>query len=249
MIPYPTLLLTKLDIRLPLIGVYDAPDPDSFRPLIKPGTGRHQCIFMYFNSWKKGNTLHLTESKYGCRGCARTFFNEDTRERSEFLDFLANEEGLKASTELMGLWLDNDRTYGIQYDHLLIGPYKPEKSQYLKSVTFWVNPDQLSALVIGAHYHCRPDDTVTPVIAPFGSGCMQILSLFQDLNEPQALIGSTDLAMRPYIPPDILAFTVTVPMFERLCLLDETSFLGKAFLKKLKKSRINRSINSDKSVG
>lgn len=246
--PDPTFILNKLDIRLPLTGFYDAPDPDSFRPLITPGTGRHQCVFMYFNSWKKGNTLHLTESKYGCRGCARTFFNKDTRDRSEFVNFLACEEGLKASTELMGQWLDKDKPYIAQYDHLLIGPYRPEKFQFLKSVTFWVNPDQLSSLVIGAHYHHQPDDTVAPVIAPFGSGCMQILSLFRDLNEPQAIIGSTDLAMRPHIPPDTMAFTVSVPMFKRLCRLDERSFLGKAFLKKLVESRSQQSISSDKPV-
>ncbi len=248
MIPNPTLLLNKLDIRIPLVGVYDAPDPGLFEPLLKPGQGRHQCIFMYFNAWKKGNTLHLTESKSGCRGCARSFFNIDTRDRQQFLNFLAREEGLKASTEIMGCWLDNDKPYRPRHEHLLIGPCKPENFPYLKSVTFWVNPDQLSALVIGIHYHHEPGDRISPVVAPFGSGCMQLLSLFSDLTEPQAIIGSTDLAMRPYIPPDILAFTVTVPMFRRLCQLDETSFLGKPFLKKLKQSRISNSINSDKSA-
>jgi hypothetical protein len=43
--------------------------------------------------------------------------------------------------------------------------------------------------------------------------------------------------MRHYLPPDILAFTVTKPMFERLCSLGERSFLHKPFLTKLRKAR------------
>ena len=55
-----------------------------------------------------------------------------------------------------------------------------------------------------------------PVITPFGSGCMQLVSLFRDLSVPQAIIGSTDMAMRKYIPPNILAFTIIISMLEKL---------------------------------
>jgi hypothetical protein len=74
------------------------------------------------------------------------------------------------------------------------------------------------------------------MIAPFGSGCMQLLP-FEDLNIPQASIGTTDIAMRQYIPPDILGITVTKSMFKQLCELDERSFLYKPFLENLKKVR------------
>jgi hypothetical protein len=117
------------------------------------------------------------------------------------------------------------------------GPLRPEKYESLKTVTFFVNPDQLSMLIIGANYRSVPGDPPA-VIAPFGSGCMELLPLFEDLVRPQAIIGATDIAMRQYLPPDILAFTVTVPMFEQLCSLDEKSFLFKPFLKNLKKSRV-----------
>jgi hypothetical protein len=64
-----------------------------------------------------------------------------------------------------------------------------------------------------------------------------LVSLFKDLDEPQAIIGATDMAMRKYLPPDILAFTVTRPMFEQLCSLDSKSYLEKRFLSDLKKAR------------
>jgi hypothetical protein len=58
-----------------------------------------------------------------------------------------------------------------------------------------------------------------------------------DLSKPQAVIGATDIAMRQHLPPDILAFTVTLSMFEQLCSLDEKSFLCKPFLRNLQKAR------------
>lgn len=90
--------------------------------------------------------------------------------------------------------------------------------------------------MIGAQYYAKTTDP-EPVIAPFGSGCMQSVSLFKNLDVPQAIIGATDMAMRKFLPPEILAFTVTKPMFANLCKLDKNSFLEKGFIKQLKKVR------------
>jgi len=59
----------------------------------------------------------------------------------------------------------------------------------------------------------------------------------EDVNIPQAIIGTTDIAMRQFLPPDILAFTVTKPMFKQLCELDDKSFLYKPFWRNLRKAR------------
>jgi hypothetical protein len=90
--------------------------------------------------------------------------------------------------------------------------------------------------MIGAQYHSAPGDPI-PVLASFGSGCMQLMPVFNDLTIPQAMVGATDIAMRQYLSPDILAFSVTKPMFERLCSLDERSFLYKPFWQRLMKAR------------
>jgi hypothetical protein len=92
--------------------------------------------------------------------------------------------------------------------------------------------------MIGAQYFHHPGDP-DPVSAPFGSGCMQALTHF-NTDRPQAIIGATDMAMRKYLPANILAFTVNVPMFKLLCSIDENSFLEKPFLKDLKKARKGR---------
>ena len=234
--PDPTDLIRIADIKIPLVGFYDAPFLSAFEPLVEPGQNSHGCVFAYFKKWLKGQTLHLSRQSYGCRGAGRHLCGVDQMTRENMVKFLVDEEGLKASHDLMNRWLDASRPYRLEHDHLFIGPMREEAYEYLKSVTFFVNPDQLALLMLGAQYYSAPEDQ-SPILARFGSGCMQMVTLFDDLNLPQAVIAATDIAMRSYLSPDILAFTVTKSMFERLCGLDEQSFLYKPFWKRLQEAR------------
>ena len=231
--PNPTNFCARIDYNLPLIGLYDAPDPAPFAPLIEPEPG--DCVFAFFEKWAEGKTLHITRDHYGCGGAGRWMCGIEARSRKDFIHFLVDGEGLKASHKLMEKWIDSSRPYASSHPHILIGPLIEDQWEYARSITFFVNPDQLAALAYGAQYHSAPDDP-PPVIAPFGSGCMQLLP-FGDLAIPQASIGTTDIAMRRYIPPGVLGFTVTTPMFRQLCELDEKSFLYKPFLQNLRKAR------------
>lgn len=232
-------LLTRLRISLPVLGLYDAPDPAAFAPLVTPKAGAHTCVWAFYASWLKGETAHLTAETYGCGGCGRAWFGVQMRGRDEFLAFLADEEGLRSSRELIGRWLDAHPPYAPRNGNLLIGPLRQDQYGHLLTATFLVDPDQLSALIIGAHYHAAPDDP-TPVLAQFGSGCMELVEPFARLDVAQAAIGATDIAMRQWLPPQTLAFTVTQPMLERLASLDERSFLFKPFLRDLQAARVRR---------
>ena len=232
----PELLIKKLDIETPLIGLYDAPDDTGFGKTVSPGAGKHGCFFAHYKSWLRGKTVKLSEDNHGCGGCGKWLFGKTSRSRQEYIEFLADEEGLKAGHALMDEWLRQAKSYRSRHGFLFVGPLKEDMYPFLKTVTFLVNPDQLSVLMIGAQYHSRPGDP-EPVIAPFGSGCMQMLPLFENPDIPQAIIGATDMAMRQYLPPGILAFTVSIPMYERLCSIGENSFLDRAFIKSLKKAR------------
>lgn len=225
--------LQSLDLKIPLIGLYDAPDPQPFAPLVQPDRGA--CVFDFFEAWRRGETLHLTADRFGCGGCGRWLFNANTRSREDFIRFLVDGEGLKASRELMERWIDASRPYPRQHDHILIGPLREAQWPLLKTITIPLNPDQLAALAYGVQYESDPEDP-PPMIAPFGSGCMQLIP-FTDLDVPQASLGATDLAMRDNLPPDLLLVSLTRAMFTRLCALDERSFLGKPFLKNLRKAR------------
>jgi len=229
-------LRKRLDIKTPIMGFYDAPDPALFEPSVSP-EGR-ACVFSFFHPWLQGKTLHITKDQYGCGGAGHWMWGIQLRSRKEFLEFLVDDEGLKASRALMGKWIDAARPYQAEHPHLFLGPLKEEAWPHIKTVTFLVNPDQLSALAIGAQYHSAPADP-PPVIAPFGSGCSQFQP-FKNLDIAQASIGATDIAMRQHLPPDLLTFTVTRLMFKLLCELDERSFLYGPFLQRLRQSRGGR---------
>jgi hypothetical protein len=232
----PSYLLEKTNLELPLIALYDAPETKPFEPIISPNKKGHACMFSFYKKWLEGKTVVLTKDNYGCGGASMHLFNQPLRPHEEFVSFLADEEGLKANHELMDEWIRESNEYKPEHEFILYGPLKESVYEYVKTITFLVNPDQLSMLMIGAQYYATKYDP-TPVIAPFGSGCMLSVSVFDDLDKPQAVIGATDMAMRKYLPPDIMAFTVTKPMYERMCQLDENSFLEKGFIKQLKKVR------------
>ena len=229
-------LIKRIGLTIPLVGFYDAPDTAPFEPLITPKLGKRACIFAFYKQWLKGKTLHITKDNSACGGAGYWLIGNEAISREEFISFLVDEEGLKASRALMNQWLECNKGYKPEHLNILIGPLKEDQYEYLKSITFYVNPDQLSALTLGAQYNSSPGDPLA-VIAPFGSGCMELIPLFKDFNIPQAIIGATDTAMRQYLPPDVLAFTVTKPMFKQLCELDERSFLYKPFWTNLRKTR------------
>lgn len=231
--PNPGRLIERLDIKTPIIGFYDAPDPALFEPLVVPA--QRACVYSFYKSWCKGETLHITREHYGCGGAGHWMWGIKVRSKKEFIEFLVDDEGLKASHRLMERWIDASAPYRAAHPHLFLGPLREEAWLYIKTITFLVNPDQLSALTIGAQYDSAPDDP-SPVIAPFGSGCSQFQP-FMDLTISQASMGATDISMRQHIPPDILTLTVTRPMFKRLCALDERSFLYKPFLQRLRTAR------------
>jgi hypothetical protein len=225
-------LIDKIDLHYPLIGFYDTPDASAHAPLKESKS----CLFAFFRQWEKNVSVVLTKASYGCGGAGTWLCGVRTRSAESYISFLADEEGLKANHELMRAWLEHVKPYKQAHDSLVVGPLVPSAYEYLKTVTFFVNPDQLSILSIGAQIWSRPSDPA-PVIAPFGSGCMQLISRVADLNAPQAVIGATDMAMRKYLPPHVLAFTVTKPLFEILCSLGADSYLEKRFYNEFRASR------------
>ncbi|MCB2196462.1 MAG: DUF169 domain-containing protein [Bacteroidetes bacterium] len=249
--PNPKVLLEIAGIDNPLIGLYDVPDLKPFEPLTKP---KH-CFFSAYKDWLKGDSICISvvDSNHtaSCQGggywignvlpqwIVKKSSSEDIA-RENFATGLNQREGFKSSDELMRKWLDNLDPYRIKNKYVVIGPLKEDQYNYLKTITFYVNPDQLSLLIHGAEYNNAFLES-NPVITAFGSGCGQLAALLGDLDTdiPKAVIGATDMAMREHLPPDILAFTVNKPMYRQLCELDENSFLYKHFWSRLKNKREN----------
>jgi hypothetical protein len=234
--PNPSNLLEVAGIKTPIIAFYDTPDKKPFEPFVDV---KH-CIFSCYQGWMQGKSTCLSEKNVvfiGCPGAGYWSCNVTTMPSEEVAHYLAVQEGLKASPGLMCQWLASQTPYKKENDFVVIGPLQMEQYEYLKTITFYVNPDQLSLLITGAEYH-NSSVTNHPVRAIYGSGCGQLAAMFDDFDTPQAMIGGTDIAMRFYLPQDILAFTVTKPTFEQLCRLDEKSFLHKSFWNNVKRARV-----------
>ena len=83
----------------------------------------------------------------------------------------------------------------------------------VRSITFLVNPDQLSALVVLANYDGEHNENV---IIPFAAGCQSIgICTFRE-NErehPRAVVGMVDLSarknLRRQLGKDVMSLSVT----------------------------------------
>ena len=245
MAPDPSDLIKKAGLRTPLVGFYDVPDEGPFTPFANP----ERCIFSCYENWLGGVSTLISEGSCSCQGggywiggvmpaWVKKSMETETNPLDIFAKGLNQREGFKSSDELMRKWLENQKPYLIENKYVVIGPLKDDQYQYLKTVTFYVNPDQLSLLLHGAEYNNASIQS-SPIITAFGSGCGQIAAILGDLDSdvPKAAIGGTDMAMREHMPPDILAFTVNKAMFEQLCELDKDSFLHKGFWKRLRTAR------------
>jgi hypothetical protein len=66
------------------------------------------------------------------------------------------------------------------------------------------------------------------VFCPFGAGCGSIIQYpYQEARSdaPRAVLGLFDVSARPYLPPDMLSFSVPMGKFERMMDDMDESFL------------------------
>ncbi len=97
---------------------------------------------------------------------------------------------------------------------IIIKPY--DEGDNPSIVTFFVNPDQLSAL-IQLFYFRR--DTYDEVIAPMSSGCASIFRIpFHEAKQENSrgVIGNIDVFSRPHFDQDLFNFTVSFRDFQAM---------------------------------
>ncbi|MDR3665333.1 MAG: DUF169 domain-containing protein [Ignavibacteriaceae bacterium] len=114
----------------------------------------------------------------------------------------------------------------VKEEYVLFKPLdRVDGNEKPKSIVFFVNPDQLSALVVLSNYGRESRDNV---IAPWGAACQSVLFSYQEDEKelPRAIIGYFDLAARKHVDKNILTFTIPYKMFLEMEGNVEGSFLG-----------------------
>jgi hypothetical protein len=238
--------LTKaLRLETPIIAIYDTePSPD-FEPLVE-AKGR-ACCFAYYRKWLNGETLVVKGNggtfqnpENGCPGMQNAF-GLGKGYPPWMANFLTDGkngapmgEGLKATPKLAQEFLDRSKAPRPKGRHVLIGPLKLDRWDDVKSVSFMVDPDRLSALMtLSAYWSSDPDE----IAAPFSSGCGLMWKELINFDRDRPVIGCTDIAMRKYLPPHIMCLTVSPARFEKMVNFPDGAFLNREWWNDLMDSR------------
>ncbi|KZL92707.1 DUF169 domain-containing protein [Clostridium magnum] len=138
-------------------------------------------------------------------------------------------EGYKKNPELGGEFVNCLPITDIPYQYVIFKPLSQIDTTKEKPelIVFYVNTNQLSALTTLANYY-RPGNE--NVMIPFGSGCQSIFLLpyaEAQKENPRAVVGLTDITVRPMLEADMLSFSVPYKMFLYMEENVEGSFLEK----------------------
>jgi hypothetical protein len=124
-------------------------------------------------------------------------------------------EGYKKTPELARTAMSAQHAAKAPETYRVFKPLSQVDSEHVtpRLVVFLANADQISAPTVLANYGRPTNDNV---IVRFVSGCGSFCLLPDQLNQQEplrAMLGMTDISARPYVPADILSFTVPWPMF------------------------------------
>jgi hypothetical protein len=162
------------------------------------------------------------------------------RDRRMTDDFLYGERYLK-NADVTRRFLEAIPMRDILAQYVIVKPLdlaEPEKEE-IKSVTFFVDSDQLSALVVLANYSEPERENVA---IPWAAAC-QIMGIlaYRELERehPRALVGLTDLSarlnVRASVGRNVLTFTMPWRMFLQMEQNVDGSFLQRRTWQQIRK--------------
>jgi uncharacterized protein (DUF169 family) len=203
---------------------------DAMHPEVFPGG--LECFLRFLSigndSWEPGRSVSARLKEAGAPKI--------------MLEEFSRGEGFRKTPELVQGWIDGLPEVRPEGPYVVIKPLQDmQKGEMPKVVSFLVNPDQLSALVILANYARKDSDTVR---IPFGAGC-SCFGLYPfaeaEKESPHAVIGLTDISARFYVNKplgrDILSFTVPFRMYEEMEADAPGSFLTRLAWKTIMKGK------------
>ncbi len=198
---------------------------------VKPPAG-HRCIFAELSRVRGGLSLCFDAESIGCFGGTRyAGFNDAAMPNLEY--FLScgipgkmEGERYKKTPEIVKAWMHQVPKLQAPAEFLVFKRWdRLEETDEPDVVVFFARPDVLSGLFTLANFDVAAPDGVW---APFGAGCastVQYPYLEKDSNTPRAVLGLFDVSARPFMPGDMLTFSVPMNRFSRMVGHMEESFL------------------------
>lgn len=199
--------------------------------------GQWSCTIPLFLSAAKGKTAVFERSTTGCfGGKAGLGFGQFPNYPGGIEYFLSvgksgvfEGEGYLKDPDLGKDFVECLPITDIPYKYVIFKPMSQVDTakEIPEIIVFYVNNDQLSALTVLANYY-RPG--IENVFIPFGSGCQSVFLIpYAETKKenPRAVVGLTDITVRPMVEPDMLSFSVPYKMYLDMEKNIEGSFLEK----------------------
>jgi uncharacterized protein (DUF169 family) len=225
--------------ELPITFYYS--DNEERAELVKPGSVA-RCVIGALVEVRKGHSFSFDADSIECFG-GRRYLGFAEKLRPDFEYFLScgipgkmEGERYKKSPELVKEIMKNWPSFRAPKSFVIFKRWDNlDKEDNPEVVIFFAQPDILSGLFTLMNFdESQPEAVITPM----GSGCSSIVSypyLEKDLPHPRAVIGMFDPSARPYVPKDMLSFSVPMTKFMRMIENTEDSFLTTDTWKKLQK--------------
>ncbi len=206
--------------------------------------GARGCVISMLTAAAKGKTAALDRRTVLCPGGKTGLgFGSGYAENPGWIEYFLSTgkpgqfegEGYKKTPELVSKMIERVPITDLPFKYVI---YKPLNKVNMaretpELIVCYANPDQLSALVVLANYGRLTNENVSVIM---GSGCSTVcLYPYAEGQKqtPKAVIGIMDISARPYIDPDLLAFTVPYRMFIEMESDIPGSFLEKKDWKKV----------------
>jgi uncharacterized protein (DUF169 family) len=215
--------------ELPVTFYYS--ESSEHAPLVKPGS-LARCVIGALAEVRKGRSFSFNADSIGCSGGKKYLgFTENIMPDFEY--FLScgipdevEGERYKKSPELVNETMKSWPVFSASAPFVVFKRWDNlGKDDSPEVVIFFAQPDVLSGLFTLANF-----DQPVPeaVFTPMGSGCSSVVSypyLEKDAVSPRAIIGMFDPSARPYVPQNVLSFSVPMTRFVTMVDNMDESFL------------------------
>ena len=186
----------------------------------------YTCMYAQMAKVHRGQAVAFDADNIGCFGALGSLFNGHYDE-DVTVKLLVEIEKFKIDREQVNILHQISPTVEPTGRYIIFKPVALlEEGDEPEIFCVFAKPDVIAAL----HTLASFDNTrIDNVIVPFGSGCEQAFKYAlaeARKDNPRAVIGGMDVAMRGCVKPDLLTFSVAAPMFYKMVDNMDKTFLN-----------------------
>jgi uncharacterized protein (DUF169 family) len=178
------------------------------------------CIYPFLNRVRRGEAVYFSREWKACRGGAfylgfkKSLMKGIGHFLSHGIPGRIEGERFKKTPELGEAVSDEIEFVPATGEYIVFRPLRDfTEKEPPEAVTIYGNADVMGAMVVMANYAREGNDAV---ITQFSSGCYNIVTepriqanMAREGKTPRAVLGSFDIACRPFIDPSTMTFSMT----------------------------------------